>query len=149
MTIETKILGPHDAHVLDNVATDAFDHAIDPTGTAAFLADPRHRLAVAIDDGVVVGFVSAVRYVHPDNARPELWINEVGVAPTHHRRGIAQGLLRVVLDEARGDGCTEAWVLTDRTNDAAMRLYASTGGEEHPTDQVMFTYFLDRADNES
>jgi ribosomal protein S18 acetylase RimI-like enzyme len=126
-----------------------FDNPIDATGTAAFLADPRHRLAVAIEDGLVVGFVSAVRYVHPDKARPELWINEVGVSPAHHRRGIAAQLLRLVLDDARRDGCTEAWVLTDRTNDAGMRLYASVGGEEHPTDQVMFTYFLDRPDTTS
>jgi ribosomal protein S18 acetylase RimI-like enzyme len=146
MAIETRILGPHDGHVLDHVAPDVFDDPIDATGTATFLADPRHRLAVAIDDGLVVGFVSAVRYVHPDKARPELWINEVGVAPTHHRRGIARLLLRSVLDEARSDGCSEAWVLTDRTNDAAMRTYASVGGEEHPTDQVMFTFVLDAAE---
>jgi ribosomal protein S18 acetylase RimI-like enzyme len=146
MTIETRILGPHDRAVLDNLAPDVFDNPIDATGTAAFLDDPRHRLVVAIEDGLVVGFVSAVRYVHPDKARPELWINEVGVSPAHHRRGIGAKMLRSLLDEARRDGCTEAWVLTDRTNDAAMRLYASVGGQEHPTDQVMFTYFLDGPD---
>src|SRR5713226_10560378 len=88
-----------------------------------FLSDPRHHIAVAIDDGVVVGFASAVLYVHPDKPRPELWINEVGVAETHHRRGIAGKLLNALLDVGRDADCVEAWVLTDRSNEAAMALY--------------------------
>jgi ribosomal protein S18 acetylase RimI-like enzyme len=81
--------------------------------------------------------------VHPDKPRPELWINEVGVAPSHQRQGLARKLLDAVLDVGREKNCTEAWVLTDRENAPAMRLYASAGGVESPSDQVMFTFFLD------
>jgi aminoglycoside 6'-N-acetyltransferase I len=52
-------------------------------------------------------------------------------------------LQRAVLDVARGLGCAEAWVLTDRANTAAMRLYAAAGSTEAPTDHVMFTFTLD------
>jgi ribosomal protein S18 acetylase RimI-like enzyme len=91
---------------------------------------------------VVVGFVSAVHYVHPDKPRPELWINEVGVAETHRGRGLATRLLRAVFEAARRLGCVEAWVLTDRANTAAMRLYAGAASTEAPTDHVMFTFKL-------
>jgi hypothetical protein len=77
-----RILGPGDAAALDHVAEGLFDDALDPRWTAEFLADSRHDLAVAVDDGEVVGMASAVHYVHPDKP-PELWINEVGVAPSH------------------------------------------------------------------
>ena len=80
MTIEIRVLRQGDEAVLANVAPEVFDNPIDPQMTAEFLADPRHHIAVAIDGGVVVGFASGVHYVHPDK-RPELWINEVGVAP--------------------------------------------------------------------
>jgi ribosomal protein S18 acetylase RimI-like enzyme len=140
--IEIKVLGANDGGVLKNVAPDVFDHPIDPQATDAFLRDPRHQIAVAVEDNVVVGFVSAVHYVHPDKPRPELWINEVGVAPTHQGRGVGKDLMRAILEAARGIGCAEVWVLTDRANVAAMRLYASTGGTE-PSDQVMFTFRLD------
>lgn len=53
---------------------------IDPTWSAEFLRDPRHHIAVAIEDGVVVGIASGVHYLHPDKP-PELFVNEVGVAP--------------------------------------------------------------------
>ena len=140
MAIEIKVLRQDDEAVLARVAPGVFDDPVDARAAGEFLADPRHHLAVAVEDGVVVGFASAVHYVHPDKARPELWINEVGVAPTHQGRGVGKAVLRAMLEVARGLGCGEAWVLTERANAPAMRLYASLGGEEAPEDAVMFTF---------
>jgi ribosomal protein S18 acetylase RimI-like enzyme len=142
MPIEVKLLRGGDEHMLAAVAADVFDDALDAAATATFLADPRHRLAVAVDDGVVVGFASAVIYVHPDKPHPELWINEVGVAPTHHRRGIGRDLLAALLDVGRRERCSEAWVLADRSNTGAQQFYASLGGARAPEDAVMFTFTL-------
>lgn len=61
------------------------------------------------------------------------------MAPTHQRRGIGRKLLEVLIDAARSADCAEAWVLTGRSNQAAIDLYASAGGEEDPGHQVMFT----------
>jgi len=143
MALEIKLLRPHDAGILAALAPDVFDDPIDVGRAREFLADPRHHLAVAVEDGWVVGFAPAVHYVHPDKPRPELWINEVGVAATHRGRGLGTRLLRAVFAVARGLGCAEAWVLTDRANTAAMRLYAAAGSTEAPTDHVMFTFKLD------
>ena len=136
-----RILRSGDEGVLDTVHPDVFDDPIDARAAREFVSDPRHRLAVAIDDDVVVGFVSAVLYVHPDKPAPELWINEVGVASSHQGQGIARRLLASTLEEARAAGCSEAWVLTDRSNQAAMRLYEAGGGEASG-DHVMFTFRL-------
>jgi ribosomal protein S18 acetylase RimI-like enzyme len=141
MTLEYRMLRAGDTAVLDRVADDVFDGEVQPALAREFLDDPRHHLAVAIDDGVVVGFASGVHYVHPDKPA-ELWINEVGVAPTHLRRGLAQSLLRLLLDAGRALGCTQAWVLTDRDNTAAMRLYASVGGDPGSREHVMFGFRL-------
>jgi aminoglycoside 6'-N-acetyltransferase I len=88
-----------------------------------------------------VGFASGVHYVHPDKPA-ELWINEVGVAPSHLRRGLAQALLRLLFDVGRSLGCSQAWVLTDRENTAAMRLYASVGGNCGEHEHLMFEFEL-------
>jgi ribosomal protein S18 acetylase RimI-like enzyme len=141
MTIEIKILGPGDEAVLANVAPEVFDHPVDQHRSAEFLNDPRHHLAVAIDAGLVVGFSSAVHYVHPDK-NPELWINEVGVATSHRGRGVATKLLQALFEVGRALGCSESWVLTDRSNTAAMRLYKSLGGIVAPKDQVLFMFAL-------
>jgi len=146
MSIEIKLLRRGDEAQLERLAPGLFDDPLDADASREFLADERHHLAVAIDDGFVVGFVSAVLYVHPDKPRPELWINEVGVAPTHRRQGAGKAMLSALLAFAQAAGCSEAWVLTDRRNAAAMRLYSSLGGTEAPDDAVMFTFRLNSND---
>jgi GNAT superfamily N-acetyltransferase len=140
MTLDIRILGPGDAAVLGRVAADVFDGDIDERWTAEFLADPRHHLAVALDGATVVGMASAVHHVHPDKA-PQLWINEVGVAPTHRGRGIGRRMLGALLERAQALRCTEAWVLTDDPDNAAAHaLYASVGGTPTPACSVtMYT----------
>lgn len=139
---DIKLLDPSDLHLLSNVAEDVFDDPIVESSAQEFLADPRHRLVVALDNNVVVGFVSAVIYLHPDKPAPELWINEIGVAPTHQRQGIGKALMQTILNIAQQSSCTEAWVLTDRANLPAMAMYKSAGGEETLPDSVMFTFKL-------
>jgi ribosomal protein S18 acetylase RimI-like enzyme len=145
MSLEFRLLKHGDEAVLARVAPDVFDDPLDVRATTRFLSDPRHQLAVAVDEGVVIGFASAVVYEHPDKPRPELWINEVGVATTHQARGIGRRLLEVLLDAARNADCREAWVLTDRSNVAAMRLYASVGGHEASGNHVMFNFAVGSA----
>lgn len=63
VTIQYWMLTSADAAVLNRVADDLFDQAVQPALAGEFLSDPRHHLAVALDDGLVVGFASGVHYV--------------------------------------------------------------------------------------
>ena len=136
---EIRALTPADAAAFERVARDLFDKPIRPALVAEFLRDPRHHLVAAFQDGELVGFASALHYVHPDKPT-EMWINELAVAPAYQRRGIAKAILTELLALAWRLGCTEAWVLTDRDNTAAMRTYAAAGGEEAERPSVMFTF---------
>jgi len=138
MVTEIKLLGPGDERVLARVADGVFDETVRKDFTAEFLTDPRHHICVALDQGVVVGFASAVYYLHPDKP-PQLWINEVAVAPPFQRHGVAKAILARLADLGRELGCTEAWVLTDHDNTAARALYKSAGGVE-TTGVVMVTF---------
>jgi len=141
VTIEIRVLGQGDGALLDRVAPDVFDNPVDRRLTAEFLADPRHHLAVALEEGTVVGFASGVHYVHPDKPA-ELWVNELGVASTHRRQGIGTAVLGALLEVGRGLGCVQAWVLTDRENAAAMAVYRSLGGVEAPSLSTMLEFDL-------
>lgn len=135
--VVVRLVGREDLELFDRVVDDVFDEPIDAALLREFVADPRHHLAVALGPaGEVIGFASAVHYVHPDK-RPQLFINEVGVAAAWQGRGLGKRLLGALLEHARTLGCSEAWVLTDAENDAACALYRSAGGHPQPT--VMFT----------
>ena len=134
--IVVRVLGPGEVRLLERVAPGVFDNEIDARLAAEFVADPRHHLAVAIDGTTVVGMASAVHYVHPDKPA-ELWVNEVGVAESHWRRGIGRRLMQALLERGRELGCGQAWVATDAANVAAQGLYSSVGGV--PEEAIIFT----------
>jgi GNAT superfamily N-acetyltransferase len=115
VTVEIRLLGPDDGAVLDRVAPDVFDYPVAPRWAAEFLGDPRHHLAVALDDGVV---------------------------PTHQRQGIAGRLLAALLDHGARLGCVQGWVLTSPANTAARQLYARAGGREAEELSVMVEFPL-------
>ena len=145
MTIAVRLLGSDEADVLDTVAPDVFDHQIHPRWCAEFFADPRHHLVVALDGDLVVGMASGVHYVHPDKA-PELWINEVAVAPTHHGQGIGRRLVTTLVQHGATLGCGEAWVLTSPANEPARRMYVAAGAVDDEL-SVMYTYRMRKRDS--
>ena len=142
-----RVLGAHEADVLTNVAAEVFDNPIDPRWCAEFFADPRHHLAVAIDGDLVVGMASGVHNVNPDKA-PQLFINEVGVTPTHAGQGLGRKLVLTLVEHGQRIGCNEAWVLTSPTNEAAKRMYRAAGSVADEELSVMFTYLTPGADRD-
>lgn len=143
--VEIRILTDGDIALFEKVADEVFDNPIDLELASAFLADPRHHIAVGIDDGVVVGFASGVDYIHPDKPA-ELWINEVGVAPTHQGRGIGKQIVACLLQHGVSIGCRTAWVVTEAGNAPARALYVSAGGKidvefEDPSGQPVIYLF--------
>jgi aminoglycoside 6'-N-acetyltransferase I len=134
-----KVLSRSDLDLLMGAADDVFDRPLEEGFALEFLEDPRHHIVAAISEGRVVGFASAVHYIHPDKP-PELWINEVGVAPTHQGQGIGRAILKELLRLGHELGCKSAWVLTDRSNKPANRLYRSAGGWVDPGDTVMYEF---------
>ena len=137
MAIEIRLLQHDEGAVLHHVAPDVFDQPVDPRWSAEFFADPRHHIVVACDGPLVVGFASAVHYVHPDKP-PELWINEVGVALPYQRQGLGSGLLSALLSHGASLGCVQAWVLTEPGNEPAQRLYRGVGGRAADEATVLF-----------
>lgn len=139
--VETIIVQPDTAHLLDSVEEDVFDHPVQPDLLAEYLANPSNGLVVAVSEGAVVGMATGIAYVHPDKPLA-LFINEVGVAPRLHQQGIGKKLIQKMLEWGKARGCKEAWVATELENMPARRLYESTGGEQEKDLAVVYVYGL-------
>ena len=137
-----KVLSISDLPLLMNVADDVFDNPVNESYAREFLADPRHHIVVALSDGVVIGFASAVHYIHPDKPT-ELWINEVGVAEARQNKGVGKAIMNELLRLGKQLGCVNAWVLTDKNNAAANGLYQSASGQVAEGDTVMYEFGFD------
>lgn len=128
--------------LLDRVADEVFDHAIDPQALSAFLDDPRHLLVVAVTGDIVVGMASAFEYFHPDK-RPQLFVNEVGVAPDHRRGGIGRQLVETLLDAGRERGCVYAWLGTASDNVEGRACFGSVPGVGEPQAFLLYEWELE------
>lgn len=140
MTAEIVRIGAADALLLDHVAGDVFDHPIRPGYLQAYLAEPGHKLIVAVASGVVVGQCRGTVLRHPDGP-PELFVENLGVAAGHRRQGIGRRLMAAMLEWGGEQGCREAWVGTESDNAPALALYRSLNPK---TDDpfVLFEYDL-------
>lgn len=136
MSINVRRLHVTDLSFLSHVAPDVFDDPIVPASAKKFLSDANSVLVAALDgakDELVVGFASAIKYLHPDKSAPEMLILEVGVDDGYQRRGIGKKIMAVMLAEARQAGCRLAWVPTEPDNVAARALYKAAGGKPPET----------------
>ncbi|MGA9191422.1 MAG: GNAT family N-acetyltransferase [Anaerolineales bacterium] len=137
--MEVRPISLEDEALLLQTEPGLFDHEIQTNLASEFLRDPRHHMLAAVENGTVIGFLSAVDYIHPDKPA-ELWINEVGVLPTYRNKGVGKALIAAALSIGRELGCRQAWVLAGRENEPAKALYASAGGTA--SDEVMFSFQL-------
>src|SRR5690606_9789188 len=110
---------------------------IDAAWLGAYLRTPGHMMVVALLDGQIVGQCAGVIHHHPDKP-DELYVDEVGTATTHLRRGIARRMLAELFAWARERGCTEAWLGTEADNGPALALYRGLT----PVEDEAIRYFL-------
>jgi ribosomal protein S18 acetylase RimI-like enzyme len=115
---------PATTGLLENVDPDVFDHPIDPSRLAAYVADPLHVMFVAVEDFLVVGQIRGSIHLQPDRA-PDLYIDNLGTSPARQRRGIAAAMIAALIEWGKGQGCTFAWVATETDNSGAIGFYAA------------------------
>jgi ribosomal protein S18 acetylase RimI-like enzyme len=116
-----------------------FDHAVDLEATRRFLADEANHLLIAYVDSQPAGFVTGTELTHPDDARPELFLNELAVDAAYRGRGIGKELVAALWQLALRRGCRGMWVLTDDSNVPAKAVYRAAGGSGQVS-QVMFQW---------
>jgi ribosomal protein S18 acetylase RimI-like enzyme len=139
--IEVFRLEPGDEHrVL--AAAFLFDIPPDAQHATVFLADPSSYLLLASIDGKPAGFIRAHELLTLEPPGRQMFLYEIGTEEAYRRRGVARALIEELLRYARERGCSEVFVLSNASSDAAMRLYESTGGVRENPDDVMFVYPL-------
>lgn len=139
MTISITRIASAD-QIAGPIAEDVFDHEVTADRLAAYLAEPQHMLVLAFDGETVVGQCRGLRLLHPDQGAA-LYIDNLGVAPSHHRRGIGRSLVVELMAWGRERGCVEAWVLTEPDNEPARALYEGFKGTPVET-PVLYHYDL-------
>jgi ribosomal protein S18 acetylase RimI-like enzyme len=108
--------------------------------TARFLDLAGHHLLFAFEGARAIGFVSGVELTHPDKGT-EMFLYELGVDEPYRRHGVGRALALALLTAARERGCYGMFVLTEATNEAALRTYRGAGaGPAESAEMLTWTF---------
>jgi len=137
--MDIKRLQPGDEAIAEQVMETFF---LEPEHeyTTHFLENPLNYLLMAIWEGIPVGVLLGYQLQRPETARPKFFVYEMEVLDAQRGRGIGKALINAFKDICQEHNGTEIFLVTNRSNIPAMRLYESTGATPEGEDNVLFVY---------
>ncbi|TET23892.1 MAG: GNAT family N-acetyltransferase [Candidatus Stahlbacteria bacterium] len=91
-------------------------------------------------DGTFAGFLYAYELDRLEQDKPMMFFYSIDVLPEFRQQGIGKRLIKELKRICTDRNVSKMYVLTDEENEAAMRLYRSTGGKRVMPDNVLFIY---------
>lgn len=141
VTIRPARPTPTDAEALLAVERHSLgDSPYTPEEVLAVLRRPEHRAYLALIEGRAVGFVSCLET--PTDAGPRLELDMLGVLADHRGHGIAAGLLRAAMAEARDRGIRLFRGAVAVDNASSQRAFARAGLRRGPAPRDLMVYEL-------
>lgn len=115
---------------------------VTPEAMRLFLSNPDNYLLIAVEENEVIGYLIAYALQRVDRKSKMLFFYEIGVLKKARRKGIGTALIGYMKEICKKNEYMKIWVLTERSNNAVMRLYEKTGGEiSESNDEVSFTWY--------
>ena len=144
--ITVRRLRDLDANLARKALTEVNGRMVNEGAMQEFLRDPSCCLLVAESNGAPVGALNGYALRRPYRPEPQFLLYEIDVRRGWQNQGIGKELVSAFVEEARRNGAFEVWVLTDRGNEAAVRVYGQCGlSQENPgANTVMMNILLDR-----
>jgi ribosomal protein S18 acetylase RimI-like enzyme len=153
MSVAIKRLGPGDESTLDLLAREEADFDIEGRGSALprlkpsmaqrYLANPSVLHWVAVQDGVVTGFLYCAHLLLRTHPGQELLLYEIGVRQAFRRQGVGRALLDYMARWMQNSEITEVWVCAD--NRVAVDFYRGCGFASEQPQPVYLTRSIEPA----
>jgi ribosomal-protein-alanine N-acetyltransferase len=141
--LSVRQAGALDSQILAALHRSCFARAWDAAAMMQFAASPQTLCLI----GAVAGDAgeSAAGFLIARKASDEAEIISIGVLPSCRRLGLGRALIETALELLRASGTKRLFLEVDETNEAALRLYRSFGGEAVGRRQGYYEHGADAA----
>jgi len=123
--------------------SDSDELSIDISRLNDFLEYPHNLAFIAKYQNEVCGFIYGYSLMALD-AAPQLFIYSVDVLSEYQNKGIGSRLFQYIVDYSRENGFSECFVITDKRNKRACRVYEKAGGKNDFDDEIVYVIKHDR-----
>lgn len=113
------------------------DKDLDYNYIDSFLEDKSVFAYVACISDEIVGMIYGY-ILKRIESKPMVYIHSVDVLASHRKKGIGTMMINEVISFAKDNDYKKLFVITDKSNSNAMKLYLKTGGKSK--DSVVFNY---------
>ncbi len=98
---------------------------------------------VVADDDIVIGYAYGYALETFNGIKPILFIFSVDVLPQSQEKGYGSNLLSFIVKYAKENGFSECFVITERSNPRACRVYEKAGFVADHNDDVVYVAEFD------
>lgn len=104
-----------------------------------FLSDKNNWAYVACYEGDIAGF--AFGYILDTfYSKPMCYIHSIDVAEEYRRKGFGKTLMNKIIDDCKDNGIKECFLITNKSNVSAVKLYESVGGRLLNDDDIVYEW---------
>lgn len=147
--IEVKRLKPQDAELAQRAintlkpAQERNNKDVTTDYMRVFLGEGKNILILGLEDRSPVGFALAYLLDRVDRNQTMMLFYEIVVSDHHRGQGLGKKIINELKRIGRDLNVKEIWVLTSKSNSAAVNLYRSTGAKPAGEDDILFVYEAD------
>jgi len=137
--LQIKRLGINDKELANQIIAKYF-----PEGelNSAFLENYNNYLLVAYIDNDFAGFLYGYEQQRLERKTPMMFLYSIDVLEKYHRLGVGKALINTLKSICTENKFMKMFVITNKSNTAAIKLYQSTGGIEQTDDDTLFSYSI-------
>lgn len=110
----------------------------DPRAIQTFLSKKGNYGFVVLVDGKIIGLAYAYELVRMDKTAPMLYVHSVGLLPAYQNKGLGTRLMAYITAYAKEHGFSECFVIADKGNAPACKVYQTVGGKSACADEIVY-----------
>jgi len=111
---------------------------IDIARLTEFMKQPQNLAFVALYDNEVVGFLYGYSLMSITDNEPQMFVYSIDVLAEIQNKGVGSRLFQYVVDYSKENGFSECFVITDKGNKRACRIYEKAGGRNDFEDEIVY-----------
>ena len=138
--MEFRRLKAGDESLLAEILMTFRKESTSPIRAENFLSSIDNYIFACINNSLLIGFALGYRLPRFDAQADMLYIHEVSVSEEYQCQGIGKKLMEGLQEICGIEGLSKAFLITNKSNMAAIKLYLSAGGVANSDDDIVYFF---------
>ena len=137
--MEIKVLDENDIELLKDILEEDSNMLFNVDNIRSFMHSPNTYGFVVKNDNKVIGFAYGHGLTRPDG-KIMFYLHDIGLLKEHRDKGIGSQFMKFIFEFAKNNNFSEVFLITDRGNPRACRVFEKTGLTSGIPNEICYVY---------